>query len=687
MPFSQNTPSPNDQIEHTPRQRNACGRQQQAALLLGFLAFICAAILFGLRAKVGLHLFSFGDESEKFVAAQMLNQGMHLYRDIFAHHGPIPYMIAHLYTNVVSSTDFSLIRLAVVFLAGLSCLSISFSPILKSSAARVWAAAVFVSVLSSVWMLQGIHMLLYHQIGGFLLVIALAQMVIPSLLGEKMTRIGLFFSGFSLTLACFSAYAFGPAAVLLVVSTFLSLMASQEKLGSYVKNFILGISSAFSIVVCWLILFGDLLGYLVYHFYFNQKIYAAFIRFSPRAIFNAFHLSFAPQRRVDTFSVSFLMIWIAILMFIALHKSQKIKSALLKIGALFFLFFAILFMNPRGMFGFYSAGVVVINFAVISLMAALLLQNQLSKLSWPRLILPLLFMALLVVGTEQVSRNALSSPYTYAKKDFLAYVADQKPEQGGIYDFIRSITSKDDKVLSLVFNPSLYVKLGRLPASGHYYYFPWQAKYNRASVLGYKIDICKDIVVNRPPVIWFDNWKVWGGYAIGKYEPCVPELIKSRYTPLNGERNYYIRNDIAHEMMLDVSPVDYRLRPGSQFTRSTSTKLSMMTNDSGNPTQLKRIGVMFGTSGRQNPGDAELRLHGPEGVEFVQRFSLPDLTGRKYRYFDLIPAQYTAGEIVSVTGEGFSAWESYNATGDVRTCIIYEYNNGTKRFTPGCPLF
>jgi hypothetical protein len=286
-----------------------------------------------------------------------------------------------------------------------------------------------------------------------------------------------------------------------------------------------------------------------------------------------------------------------------------------------------------------------------------------------------------------VSRNAKSSPYKVAKKDFLAYVADQKPQQGGVYDFIRSITNQDDKVLSLVFNPSLYVKLGRLPASGHYYYFPWQAKYNRASVLDYKIDICKDIVANRPPVIWFDNWKVWGGYAIGKYEPCVPELITSRYTPLSGERNYYIRNDIAHDMMLDVSPVDYRLRPGSQFTRSASTKLSMMTSDSGNPAQLKRMGVMFATNGRQNPGDLELRLHGPDGVEFLQRFTLPDLAGRKYRYFDLTPAQYTAGEIVSVTGEGFSAWESYNATGDVRTCIIYEYNNGKKRFTPGCPLF
>jgi hypothetical protein len=682
MPFSQKTLLPNNES----RQGNADNRLQQVVLLLGFLAFICAAILFGIRAKLGLRLFEFCDESEKFVAAQMMNQGLHIYRDIFAHHGPVPYMIAHLYANIVSSTDFSLIRLAVVFLALLSCLSISFSPILKSITARVWVAAVYLSVLSSVWVLQGIHMLLYQQIGGFLFVIVLAQMVLPALLGEKMTRTGLFFSGFSLTLACFSAYSFGPAAVFFVISTFLSLIAFRENLSIYIKNIFIGIVSALSIVVLWLVSFGDLLGYLIYHFYFNQKIYAPFIGFSSRAILNNFNIAFTPHRRIDALSVFFFILWISVLVFIALNKTPKIKDALLKSGAIFFLFMAVLFVNPRGGYGFYNAGVVVINLAVISLTAALLLQNQFSKSSWSRLIPSILFMVLLVVGTEQVSRNAKSSPFKIAKKDFLAFVVDQKPEQGGIYDFIRSITKNEDKILSLIFNPSIYIKIGRLPASGHYYYLPWQAAYNHASVLDYKIDICKDIIANKPSVIYFYYQKVWGKYAIDKYEPCIIDLIKNRYSRLPGG-NFYIRNDIAHDMMLDVSPVDYRLRPGSQFTRSPSTKLSMMTNDTGNPTQLKRMGVMFGTNGRQNPGDLELRLLGPDGVEFVQRFTLPDLTGRKYRYFDLTPAQYTAGEIVSVTGEGFSAWESYNATGDVRTCIIYEYNNGKKRFTPGCPLF
>lgn len=567
MFFSTSTPAPDN--ENGPRLRHgrADGRQLQVTFVLGLIAFISAALIFGQRVKVGLRLFEFGDESEKFVAAQMLNQGLHLYRDIFAHHGPLPYMIAHLYANFVSPTDFSRIRLAVVFLAGLSCLTIILSPILKSLTVRLWAAAAYLSVLSSVWVLQGIHMLLYHQIGGFLLVIVLTQMVVPALLGEKVTRIGLFFSGFACTLACFAAYAFGPAAVFLVVSTSLSFMASRERLTRHAKAICFGSITAVSLVVAWLISFGDLLGYLIYHFYFNQKIYAFFIRFSPRAIFNVFNLAFTPQRRIDALSFIFFILWIFIVAVMVWRKGQKMRDLLLRFGAIFFLVLAVLFMNPRGMYGFYNAGVVVVNLAMVSLMATGILQQQFRQISWLRLIPSLLFIVLSVAGTEQVSRGAVSSPYKVAKKDFMAYVADQGQEQGGIYEFVRSITTKDDKVLSLIFNPSFYIKTGRLPASGHYYYFPWQAAYNRRSILDYKIDICQDIAANRPAVIWFDNWRVWGGYAIGMYEPCVPALIKSRYTCHSGERNLYIRNDIAHDLKMDESPAESTPPPGPPFTR------------------------------------------------------------------------------------------------------------------------
>jgi hypothetical protein len=104
-------------------------------------------------------------------------------------------------------------------------------------------------------------------------------------------------------------------------------------------------------------------------------------------------------------------------------------------------------------------------------------------------------------------------------------------------------------------------------------------------------------------------------------------------------------------------------------------------------TGLKRIGVMFGTYVRQKPGDAELRLKRPNGPEFVQRFSLPDLDNNKCRFFEVDSKRYTSGEILSITGSAVSTWESHDEKGGVHTCITYEYTKGIRRFTLGCPLF
>jgi hypothetical protein len=131
----------------------------------------------------------------------------------------------------------------------------------------------------------------------------------------------------------------------------------------------------------------------------------------------------------------------------------------------------------------------------------------------------------------------------------------------------------------------------------------------------------------------------------------------------------------------------YKMQPSQELNIGTPIKLSMTHLHQDKQTGLKRIGVRFGTYARKNPGDAELHLKGSEGVEFIQLISLLDLTDNKYHYFNLDSKQYKSGEIVSTTGGGVSTWESHRDTGGINTCIVYEYNNGKKSFTPGCPLF
>lgn len=522
---------------------------QGLARCLGLLAFLVAFISFGLRAKTGLHLIEFVDETEKFVAAQMLNTGQHLYSDIFAHHGPILYVFAQSYTQFVSQSDFSLIRLIVIFLAISSGVSVAFSPILNGFAARTLAFALYLMLLSSVWILQGLHMLLYYQIGGFFCVVILAQMVLPALLGKKMSNIGLICSGCSLMIMCFSAYSFAPTAALLIISTFLSLQARHENLSWYRKILLSGLFFAAFIIIVWLMRFGDVLGYLIYHFYFNQVIYAPFISFTSLALFNNFNLSLAPDNIIKTLAVVLLLIWSGVLAFITFNQTESNQNTGLKWLALLCLFIAVLFMNPRGVSGFQNAGFVVCNFAAIALMLASCLKSH-SITSWLAPMPPLACMVLLIVLTEQVRMYALSSPGGVRLKELSRFVVDMKPEQSRTYDLLRLITPKESKILALPFNPQVYIKADRLPASGHYYYLPWQAAYNQASLLGYKIDLCKDIVTNRPTVIWFDNWSVWGKYTIDQYEPCVFKLIKENYVQINGDNPFHVRSDITLELKL-----------------------------------------------------------------------------------------------------------------------------------------
>lgn len=150
------------------------------------------------------------------------------------------------------------------------------------------------------------------------------------------------------------------------------------------------------------------------------------------------------------------------------------------------------------------------------------------------------------------------------------------------------------------------------------------------------------------------------------------------------------KSDCKYTSLDDAGIADtqdlYKILPTPQLDAHSPIKIKMTSSNRDDQVGLKRIGVRFGTNARQNPGEAELRLKDPDGSEIARRFSLPDLADNKYRYFDLDSRRYTSGQIVSITGGGIATWESHDEKGGVNTCIIYEYNNGKRRSTPGCPF-
>lgn len=515
-------------------------------LYAGLITACIGLVFFVFRIREGLNLFEFGDETEKFVAAQMINSGQHLYSDVFSHHGPFPYIISHLYTLLVSPNDFTHIRIFLGILALLSCAAIFFTPVYKTTASRVWAAGIYLFLLSSVWSLQWIHMLLYQQIGGFLLAIPFLHLFIPLFFEVKPNRYGLLASGIAVTYACFTAYSFGLSAILLVAASIVLAVPAVGKvdLKNLILPFLVGVLLGVSSILFWILRFADLKGFFVYHFYFNQKIYSEFIEFSVMNIFDMFTFSVSPKSINHTFTLTLFICWVIYFISVSVNNISA-KSLKTKTVALLIFAFSVLFVNPRNGIGFHDSGFVIVNFAIFSFACGLAIQLYLERNNFNGAIRLIFILLIIVFIVEEVNSHGLSSPNGITRGEFIKENNHilMKPEGGATNDFIRAMTKKDGDLISLVFNPSLYVKTDRLPASGYYYYLPWQAAYNKNAIAGYRIDICTDIESRSPSIIWFDNEKIWG-YSIENYEPCVPYIIRKNYTPMGGHGPLYIRKDL-----------------------------------------------------------------------------------------------------------------------------------------------
>lgn len=128
-----------------------------------------------------------------------------------------------------------------------------------------------------------------------------------------------------------------------------------------------------------------------------------------------------------------------------------------------------------------------------------------------------------------------------------------------------------------------------------------------------------------------------------------------------------------------------QMQPSPQLAAGAPIKLGISSIRGEDPAKLKRIGVLFATYARSNPGAAELRLTSKDGSIVSHRFELADLADNQFRYFDLNSARFSAGEILSISGGGISVWEGKPEHGDAQACIVYDYVDGRSVSTPGCP--
>jgi hypothetical protein len=530
--------------------RRGLRRDDPIAKAFGLVLALAAVSFFMIRSVQGWTFLPFSDEAAHILGALALHSGDRLYRTFIDTHGPVIFMVTQFYGDLSGWQDLTYARIVSTAFALFSGLSVAFSPALTSGLTRLWAAAFYFGALASVWILQGLYLVSYHTVAGALVVGGLGLFVIPAWFGRTNSWICTFACGFCFSTASLTAYSYAPAVTVMAVSgwlpSFLQVKEQQSLGPSRTAGALLigGLCSAL-IVLVWLAVYGDILGFFVYHFIVNQLYFAPYINFT----FEHFFWSFfpAPSALTAVHLIAVVCFFCALIAYLCLALVFRFYQLRLCVPALLG-FVGIALLNARGMVIFQDGTFLMASFATFALVIA----NALSCLSFGssrlRPCSAAVFLGVALLIMELADRHALASPGGYTRAQIVTapryhYGIKESP----LFDEIRHLVKQDERILVLPYNPELYLSIGRPAMKKYYIYLPWEADYARSPWLGFRRDLCVDLAHRPPPVVYFDNWKVWDTYPPDQFMPCVIRILGEGYHRDNQFPALYIRNDVDRE--------------------------------------------------------------------------------------------------------------------------------------------
>ncbi len=518
-------------------------------ILPSALTTVAALSFFAIRNIHGWTFLPFGDEAAHLLGALALHLGDVLYRSYIMAHGPVTFILTQIYGALTGWHDLTYTRTISTALAALAGLSIGLSPALRGTLARLWATTLFFGVLASTWILQALYMNSYHPIAGTFVVIGLALFVAPAWLSRIPSTFHVFIAGVCFALVGFTAYSYAPAVVVLGISGLLPLIgprAPDERPGALRRAagaLVLGGIAGSAIVLVWLAVFGDFLGFVVYHIVINQVYYSRYIDFTLSNFAQSFLPPVGPATIVHLIGLS--CFYLALAAFLGLALMRR-RGAVRSLFAIIIGFCGIALLNARGSTIFQDGTflIAVIGAAAIAIPEALAQLGLAATL--PRAWLATGLVATGVAGAEAAGRYAVATPTSYTRAQIVAvppYHYGLKHD--ALYNEIRRIAGPDERVLALVYNPEFFLSVGRLPMNKYHEYLPWEADYAKNPRFGQLRDLCVDLDQSPPPIVYFDDWKVWDKYAPEQFMPCVIRILADKYQRQVQFPDLYVRKDRA----------------------------------------------------------------------------------------------------------------------------------------------
>ena len=501
------------------------------------LLFVASAFL--ARANIAITGPAFGDESGHLIGAHAVVAGDQLYRDFIDAHGPTSFMVPWLYDLLFGWSHANGVRWTMVVLAGGATVAVALSPMLRRLPARLWATTLFLAPLASVWCVQGLSLVSYHTIGGCCAVVGLASFGLPAVTGFPVGRTHAAVAGACGLLCCATAYSLVPSVLLLALGPMLAMSSHGRRLRSCAAGWGIGFLAAGVPVLAFLLIHGDLIGYVVFHFLSMQANYARYAPLTLSGLLSSLIPSTAPDALVHALALAAMVA--GVVAAVGLLAGRGVTVA--RLSGLAVLVVGVILLDARGLVLFQDGSFVMAAIALAALPLGALL-GRVETEPGPALGLTVLVGGLLGL-IEHTARQATNTPWGMTRAEVLASPGyDMNVDrQTPVLRTLRAALRPGERMMALVYSPTIFLNAGVLPVRGFHEYLPWEADYARHPIAGRSRDLCVTLDADPPPVIWYDGWVVEGRWAPSSFIPCLTRVLAERYVPDASNGQLFIRRD------------------------------------------------------------------------------------------------------------------------------------------------
>jgi hypothetical protein len=513
--------------------------RRQPHLTAACLLLAAVFVLFAIRAWHGLHFDTFGDETLHILGAQASQAGGILYRDFIELHGPLAYALPTLFGSLFGWAEPLHVRILPIALTLAAGAAVYGCNALCGAWERITAASLFLGLVATIWLVQGLYLADYQPEAGAFLLIGFAQFTLPALYAAEIAPASLFIAGLSVALTPFVAFSYGPAAVLFALSGASAVWHSGTL--RPLRLFCIGALAGTAATLAWMAYHVDFRGYAAFHFMeslIDFRPYQSIERANPLTIL------WQPLHPYNVVEAMGTAAFVTAAMIVGVGRVVARTERQVPVTAFVFAMAGLILTNPRGSPIFQNAAFMITAFGFFAIMAVRAARAAgLSQAAWARTIWTGAA-ALVVAGAEFGAREAVTTPGHYTRAQLPGLPAASLAQSDAPWARqVRMVTDPSERMLAVPYAPDLYLLAGRAPMLGFVFYLPWDADYARHPWFGVQHDLCAALKRNPPPVIYDNGWVVWNLYDPARYIACLRPILATQYTPMPGAPSFYVRTD------------------------------------------------------------------------------------------------------------------------------------------------